>query len=89
MPYPRFNSLDVVWDLPDNCQEWDHVETTLYRLENHLVSLSFAGKFVFFVTCEANKLEVKAHVPIVVYQIKDKAHQIPSYTNNAFVIFKN
>ena len=89
MPYPKFNSLDVVWDLPDNCQEWDHVETTLDRLENHLVSLRFAGKFVFFVTSKANKLEVEAHVPIVVYQIKDKAHQVPNYTNNAFVIFKN
>ena len=89
MPYPNFNNLDVIWDLPENCAEWDHIEITLARLENHLVSLRFSDRFIFFITSQAEKLEIATDTPIVVYQIQDKAHKIPDYVNDAFAIFKN
>jgi hypothetical protein len=89
MSYPKFNNLDVIWDLPEDCEEWDHVKTTLVRLESHLVSLRFADRFVLFITSQAETLEIEVDTPVVVYQIQDKAHEVPSYVNDALIIFKN
>ena len=89
MPYPKFNNLDVIWDLPEDCEEWNHVETTLARLESHLVSLRFVDRFVLFITSQAEKLEIAIDTPVVVYQIKDKVHEVPSYVNDVFLVFKN
>ena len=42
MSYPKFKDLDVVWDLPVGCGEWDHIVTVLQQLEGHLVPLHFS-----------------------------------------------
>jgi hypothetical protein len=89
MPYPKFNNLDVIWDLPEDCEEWNHVETTLARLESHLVSLRFVDRFVLFITSQTEKLEIAIDTPVVVYHIKDKVHEVPSYVNDVFLVFKN
>lgn len=89
MSYPKFNNLDVVWDLPENCVEWDHIVVVLNRLENYLVPLRFAERFVFYITPQSKKLDIATDLPVVVYQVNDKDHKIPDYLNKAFAVFRN
>ena len=49
MPYPKFNNIDVIWDLTEDCGEWDHVQKVLVLLDEHLRALRFAKNFVFYV----------------------------------------
>ena len=80
MSYPRFDNLEVIWILPDNCEEWDHVEIKLDRLESHLDSLGFADSLVLVITCQSKKLEVADREPIIIYQRCDRAHEISRQT---------
>ena len=80
MSYPEFDKLDVIWNLPDNCEEWDHVLTMLDRLESHLFSMGFADRLVIVITSKNKKLEVADREPNVIFQGCDKAHEISSKT---------
>ncbi len=89
MPYPQIDHLDVVWDLPDNCREWDHVQGVLKNLEHHLVDLGSADHYLFIATSRADNLSHQDNERVVVYQISDQDHEIPSYANDVFMVFKN
>jgi hypothetical protein len=95
MPYPRFEQLDVIWDLPENCPEWDHVLGVLTQLERHLVALGFSDNFLFMATARAKELSQPDSERLVVYQISDETpetpdnHEIPAYANDVFMVFKN
>lgn len=89
MPEPIFKHLNVIWEMPENWCEWDHVEGTLTRLEHYLVNLGFADRFVFVVTANADNLAFANEERAVVYQTSDEAHEIPDYINDVFMVFKN
>lgn len=89
MPYPKFNRLDVIWDLPENCEEWDYVLAILLRLESHLIDLRLTENCVFFITAQSEIELDNISEPIIVYQIGDKTHQESKYTNDVFMVFKN
>ena len=80
MSYLEFDTIEVIWNLADNCEEWDHVETKLDRLESHLYSLGFADSLVLVITCQSKKLEVADREPIIIYQGCNKAHEISRQT---------
>lgn len=89
MSYPKFKDLDVVWDLPVGCGEWDHIVTVLQQLEGHLVPLHFSDRFIFLITSQSEIPNIAHDLPAVVYQINDRAHSIPCNFNDVFMLFKN
>ncbi len=89
MAYPRFDHLDVIWDLPENCQEWDHVQGTLTHLEHHLADLGFVDHFLFMATSKVDSIAPQEDKRLVVYQIRGEDHEIPAYASEAFMVFKN
>ena len=89
MSYPKFNNIDVIWDLTEDCGEWDHVQKVLELLDEHLGALRFAENFVFYITSQTENLKIDDESKAVVYQIRDSIHGIPSYANKVFMVFKN
>ena len=89
MPYPKFDRLDVIWDLPESCQEWEHVEGTLTQLEPHLAGLGFIDHFLFMATSKVESIAPHEDERLVVYQIRGEDHELPAYASEAFMVFKN
>ncbi len=89
MPISMFEQLNVIWEMPENWCEWDHVQGTLTRLEHYLVNLGFADRFVFVVTAKADNLAFANTERAVVYQVSDEAHEVPDFAADVFMVFKN
>jgi hypothetical protein len=89
MSLPRFNQLDVIWDLPEDCQEWEHVQAVLSHLERHLADLGNLDQFLIMATSRVESITSQGEERLVVYQIRGEDHEIPAYANEAFMVFKN
>ncbi|MBO32031.1 MAG: hypothetical protein CMM74_03520 [Rhodospirillaceae bacterium] len=89
MTLPVFKDLNVLWELPENWCEWDHIGETLQRVSHHLVNLGTADRFVFIVTSMGDQLPVAHSERTVVIQTSDEGHEIPSYAGDVFMVFKN
>lgn len=89
MADPSFENLNVIWEMPENWCEWDHVQGTLTRLEHYLFNLGFADRFVFIVTSLADDIALAHNERTVVYQVSDEGHEIPAYAEDVFMAFKN
>ena len=89
MTAPRFKRLNVVWELPDTWCETDHVAGALEEAERLLVPHGLADRFVFVVTSYGDRLAMKHKDRVVVIQTSDEGHEIPSYLDDVFMVFKN
>ncbi len=85
----RFPNLNVVWELPDNWCEWDHLEQVLLHTDRFLTGLGLADRFIFVVTSVGDTLPISHAERVVVLQTSDEGHEIPAYTGDAFMVFKN
>lgn len=79
----------MIWELPDNWCEWDHLEKTLGHAEHLLSGLGLADRFVFVVTSVADNLPLRHRDKVVVLQTSDEGHEIPAYIDDVFMVFKN
>lgn len=89
MSQPIFKDLNVLWELPENWCEWDHIEETLRRIGHYLANLGTSERFVFVVTSVADQLPLAHPERTVVIQTSDEGHEIPAYADDVFMVFKN
>ncbi len=89
MAAPHFENLNVIWELPEDWCEWDHVEEMLNHLGRYLSGLNLAEQFVFVVTSHGDQVAMEHPNKVIVIQTSDEGHEIPDYVDNVFMIFKN
>ena len=88
MTAPRFKRLNVVWEMPDTWCEVDYVTAALEELERHFVAHGLADRFFFIVTAWGDKLSFKHRDRVIVVQVSDEEHTMPSYVDDVFMVFK-
>ena len=84
-----FKSLNVFWELPNNWCEEDYLKGVLEHADYLLSNLGLSKRFVFVVTSFSNRLPIRHPERVVVLQTSDEGHEIPTYIEDAFMIFKN
>jgi hypothetical protein len=94
MSAPRFSRLNVVWELPESWCESDHLAGALAEVERRLAAqdiarFGLAQHFVFVVTSLPDRIAMKHRERVVVLQTSDEGHEIPSYADEVFMVFKN
>jgi hypothetical protein len=88
MTAPRFKRLNVVWEMPDNWCEIDYVTAAIEELERHFVALGLADRFIFIVTSYGDRLSFRHRDRVIVIQVSDEGHTMPSYIGDVFMVFK-
>ena len=89
MSDPVFRRLSVLWNLPDDWCEEQHIIDILKAMEARIVEMGLAERFVFVVTSLADRLPMTHKERVIVLQTSDEGHEIPSYAGDVFMVFKN
>ena len=89
MAAPHFENINVIWEMPEDWCEWDHVEEMLNHLGRYLSGLNLAEQFVFVVTSHGDQVAMEHPGKVVVIQTSDEGHEIPDYVDKVFMVFKN
>ncbi|MDP6644327.1 MAG: hypothetical protein QGF16_09650 [Rhodospirillales bacterium] len=89
MSDPAFRRLSVLWDLPDDWCEEQHIIDILENIEARFVELGLAERFVFVVSSLADQLPMTHKERVIVLQTSDEGHEVPSYVGDVFMVFKN
>ncbi|MCD6074934.1 MAG: hypothetical protein K0Q70_1817 [Rhodospirillales bacterium] len=88
MTPPRFKRLNVVWEMPETWCEVDYVTGALEELERHFALHGLADRFIFVVTSHGDRLSFKHRDRVIVIQVSDEGHTVPSYVDDVFMVFK-
>ena len=88
MTAPRFKRLNVMWEMPETWCEVDYVTAALAELERHFVAHGLAERFIFIVTAFGDRLSLKHRDRVIVVQVSDEEHMLPSYVDDVFMVFK-
>lgn len=89
MTDPVFRRLNVLWELPDDWCEEQHIIDILAAIEPRFVEMGLAERFVFVVTSIADQLPMRHKERVIVLQTSDEGHEVPAYTGEVFMTFKN
>ncbi|MEE2761066.1 MAG: hypothetical protein VYE18_06445 [Pseudomonadota bacterium] len=89
MSDPVFRRLNVLWNLPDDWCEEQHIIDILTAIEVRFVSMGLAERFIFIVTSVGDTLPLTHKERVIVLQTSDEGHEVPSYASEVFLVFKN
>ncbi|NQV55028.1 MAG: hypothetical protein HQ503_04145 [Rhodospirillales bacterium] len=89
MSAPLFGRLNVMWELPENWCEEQHLADILSHLEPQLVELGLAERFIFVMTSLGERIPMSHPERVIVFQTSDEGHEIPAYADDVFLVFKN
>ena len=89
MTDPVFRRLNVMWELPDDWCEEQHIIDILASIEPRMLEMGLAERFVFVVTSVAGQLPMAHKERVIVLQTSDEGHEVPAYANDVFMTFKN
>ncbi len=89
MTDPVFRRLNVLWDLPGDWCEEQHIIDILAAIETRFVETGLAERFVFVITSVADQLPMAHKERVIVLQTSDEGHEVPAYTGDVFMTFKN
>lgn len=89
MTDPVFRRLNVLWDLPGDWCEEQHIIDILEAIEPRFAEMGLAERFVFVVTSVADQLPMAHKERVIVLQTSDEGHEVPAYVGDVFMTFKN
>jgi len=89
MSDPVFRRLNVLWNLPDDWCELQHIIDILTAIELRFADIGLAERFVFVVTSVRDTLPMAHKERVIVLQTSDEGHEVPSYAGEVFLVFKN